>query len=545
MDATHRRGAIPHYAEGGLIKSIRSLMPSVAASPKPKDAPLGTGAADQARTALTTRKQVLDDAEKKAVGMARGGALRHDMAGGGKIPGKSPTPTADNIRVDATAGEFMLRKPAADVLGPKVLNALNALGGKNPVPAKGKGHGAIRKMAQGGIVKPLTEEERRRAISQIPTGGAPGAGPTPGNGNSVDSTELGRNVSNTINALGGVVPGLTAARGLMGASRVGTAAEAIGRGATSLATSAGPYTAPIAGFGALQAASSPPQTLQSSATSPTVAPTTQALPASTSPDQGEPGAAGRPAGAIRQLANNTVNVERQANGNLSFSGQNVSGPIQYAGAEKAGFKPGGGTFSSLDTSQGYAQNLKELARIEAEKEKLRIGLREQDIYNQAQAGNTTAVRALTRQAKRETQGKQDAQQAAERGATQKLAQDKFDLEKDGAKLDQQSRAQLAGLQNIALDPNATPEQRKSALATYRALTGKSETQNRYTVFSLPDQVIDGQVVRGGQAVIDNTTGQRVQQQGEAPAAQNFEVGKTYVDGAGRKAKWDGQKFVPL
>jgi len=44
-----------------------------------------------------------------------------------------------------------------------------------------------------------TKEEVRAAI---PTGGKPGAGPTPGNGNSASGSELGRNVSALMNATG-------------------------------------------------------------------------------------------------------------------------------------------------------------------------------------------------------------------------------------------------------------------------------------------------------------------------------------------------------
>jgi len=63
-------------------------------------------------------------------------------------------------------------------------------------PAEGEPKGTM------GATRMRTKEEVKAAI---PTGGKPGAGPTPGNGNSVDSTELGRNVSNTANAL---TPGL-------------------------------------------------------------------------------------------------------------------------------------------------------------------------------------------------------------------------------------------------------------------------------------------------------------------------------------------------
>lgn len=155
--ATHginRPAKAQQMAEGGFVKALKDAVVNTINSQTPNDAPLGSGAAAQAKTALTSRKQVLDDAEKKAVGMAKGGAVRHDMAKGGEIPGKSPTPTADNIKVDATAGEFMLKKSAADVLGPKVLKALNAVG-DNPgaPPVAGKGHGAVRKMWKGGYTQ--------------------------------------------------------------------------------------------------------------------------------------------------------------------------------------------------------------------------------------------------------------------------------------------------------------------------------------------------------------------------------------------------------
>ena len=149
-----RPAKVQQLADGGFVKAVKGIVDKLTTQ-TPKDAPLGSGLANQAKEALTTRKQVLDDAEKKAVGMAKGGAVRYPMKGGGKIPGKSPTPTADNIKIDATAGEFMIKEPSAKILGPKVLNALNAVGdgpGKAPVkPAKGRG--AVRKMAMGGYVE--------------------------------------------------------------------------------------------------------------------------------------------------------------------------------------------------------------------------------------------------------------------------------------------------------------------------------------------------------------------------------------------------------
>ena len=43
---------------------------------------------------------------------------------------------------------------------------------------------------------------REEAIAKIPTGGKPGAGPTPSKGNSASGSELGRNVKNTLMAMG-------------------------------------------------------------------------------------------------------------------------------------------------------------------------------------------------------------------------------------------------------------------------------------------------------------------------------------------------------
>lgn len=169
------RGAKPqHLADGGFVKAIKGLVSSIADNRKPDEAPVGTGAAAQAKTALTTRKQALDDAEKKAVGMAHGGAVRKSMKAGGEVPGSSPTPTADNIPINGTAGEFMIRQPAAEVLGKKVLTALNSLGGDMPTKGgKAKGYGATReplKMYGGGsVADELARAREAEYLNRNPT----------------------------------------------------------------------------------------------------------------------------------------------------------------------------------------------------------------------------------------------------------------------------------------------------------------------------------------------------------------------------------------
>lgn len=150
---------IRHYADGGLIAKIfgkpQTSTPTSTGSAPPVTAstvPLGSGGAEQARSAIKSRGQRLADMERSAVGMAKGGKVRN-CATGGKIPGKSPSATADNIPIMATAGEYMIKKKAVDKIGVKVLDALNSVA-DTPAPkkaAKKKG-GALRKMAEGGYL---------------------------------------------------------------------------------------------------------------------------------------------------------------------------------------------------------------------------------------------------------------------------------------------------------------------------------------------------------------------------------------------------------
>jgi hypothetical protein len=77
-----------------------------------------------------------------------------------------------------------------------------------------------------GATRTRTKEEVKAAI---PTGGKAGAGPTPGNGNSVEGSELSRNVKNTLMAMGPTrLAGLSnaAAEGAMTARAASKATQA-------------------------------------------------------------------------------------------------------------------------------------------------------------------------------------------------------------------------------------------------------------------------------------------------------------------------------
>lgn len=206
----------------------------------------------------------------------------------------------------------------------------------------------------------------------------------------------------------------------------------------------------------------------------------------------------------------TAPVEGQVirNGN-SFSGTNVTG----------------NQVSSLDTSQGYAQDLKDLARIDATKAAEQANAKSQEAYAQnamlqdrALRGNrgAGAIRAANI-ATATTQRGQD-QQAQAQGAIQKLAQQKFGLESQTAGLDNASKVQMQAAQAKLLAAK-TPEEKLAAEENLRALQGKYEkaaAPQKFTVINLPDTEGQSGRIGGGQAVID-ANGQIVTQGNASPA----------------------------
>ena len=230
------------------------------------------------------------------------------------------------------------------------------------------------------------------------------------------------------------------------------------------------------------------------------------------------------------------------NGN-SFSGTNVTG----------------NQVSSLDTSQGYAQDLKDLARIDATKAAEQANAVSQEQYAQnamlqdkALRGNrgAGAIRAANI-ATATTQRGQD-QQAQAQGAIQKLAQQKFGLDAQTAGIDNQlktaqagSAAQLLAAQQAVMNAK-TPAERVAAEEKMQVLQGKvqKETPEQYAYAPGGQTVFDNQVVTQPGVIYNKQTGEIKGPQAAPKQAQNFEKGKTYTDAKGRKAVWDGQKFVP-
>lgn len=110
----------------------------------------------------------------------------------------------------------------------------------------------------------------------------------------------------------------------------------------------------------------------------------------------------------------------------------------------------------------------------------------------------------------------------------------------------QGAQQLQQLRNVLVDPKSTPEQRKQAEASLRAIGGRPEAANRYTVVPGGQEVSpQGIAYTRPSQVIDNQTGQFVQQAAPQQAPQAPPVaGKVYTDAKGNRARWDGTKYVP-
>lgn len=237
----------------------------------------------------------------------------------------------------------------------------------------------------------------------------------------------------------------------------------------------------------------------------------------------------------------------------SYSGQNVSGDISINGqAPRGGFVGGtgdgtftyGGTGGGSGAGGGVSDQALYAARLAAIKNGDTEGVKAS--YNGNFGPQVDPISALVNNGKPMTvrkaaaiaQLQQQALAQQNSQADRKLAQDKFDLERDGAKLDNAGKQRLDALQTMILDPNAKPEQRKSAIETYRALTGKTANQNRYTVVP-GGQAIDpatNAVYTKPSTVIDNQTGQFVEQQGQQGA-------KASAPPEGTRLQKDGKYFV--
>ena len=244
----------------------------------------------------------------------------------------------------------------------------------------------------------------------------------------------------------------------------------------------------------------------------------------------------------------------------------VPGAVPTAGTVDAtpgiGARRMNGTVSSLDTSAGYAADLKALSEIEQKKQADISNMQAQERYAQdnvlqqrALGGNRNAAAILqSRTQDRTAQRGQDIQAGASRESAQ-LARQKLGLETTAQGIENRGKEQtLAGQKQLAdaqaeyLAAGDDPVKLKAAERKLAVLTGKSkDTQDEYA-YAPGGQTVDpatGLAVTQPGVIYNKRTGQLAPQtQTAAKPAQNFEAGKVYTDAKGNRARWDGKQFVP-
>lgn len=251
-----------------------------------------------------------------------------------------------------------------------------------------------------------------------------------------------------------------------------------------------------------------------------------------------------PSGAIRRLGN-------------SYSGGNVSGDITVNGGaptggiisaqnnlaaenlarrygQTSGFGPagairGGGTVSSMDTSAGYAADLKQLGEIDKAKAEQNASMQAQADYAQENAMRASGLGKAARELgalrlNNQTTRRDQDLQAADRGAIRKLAQDrlgldtaKFGLDAQGTKVDNEQKQLSLGALRTMVDPNATPEQKAQATTQLRAISGRFPEALKHIAVTGGQQIIGGQLVTQPSTVFDPNTQQFISPNKVGPA----------------------------
>ena len=339
-----------------------------------------------------------------------------------------------------------------------------------------------------------------------------------------------------------------------------------GRGAVPAGTPIGINQSPAAlALSAPAAASTLPSATPTATTLPGATPPVQPTPAVAA--MGAPVAAPTPTGALPAVPSGAI----RRIGNSYSGGPNIAGDITVNGAaptgdiisaqnnqaaenlarrygQTSGFGPagairGGGTVSSMDTSAGYAADLKQLAGIEAGKVAQNADMQAQADYAQENAMRASGLGKAARELgalrlNNQTTRRDQDLQAADRGAIRKLAQDRLGL--DTAKAGQDAKMEQA---RLGLDTNkdnrdatasgftnrsagriealqtayesAKPEDRAAIAEQLRVMTGK-ERPSKYTV-SRGGQVYDPKamtMVNQPDRVFDNQSGTWIDQPGQ-------------------------------
>jgi len=550
METANRRNAamamstLPRFAGGGLIEGFKKAIGIMPESPELK-AYKERAAAERAGKTASPAAQTMAEPPKSAIGDYVGNSAldkRMKAAGlakGGPVKGEGG-PTDDMVPIMGSDGEYMIKAASAKIIGKPALDALNALadlpknlGKPKAVPV---GHFA----AGGPIV-----DERQRLINQIPTGGN-GRGPTPqpDASKSASGSDFGRNVSNTLSALPGAAPAFGAASRLAAVSPlVNTAASGVAGAAGGLASAAKPvlpYVPPVGGAAALMTGTA---SGQSPTAQPTAAPTASAAPTAPIPGGASPSMGSRNPESVSPdeaaATDGSVKVDRQANGNLAFSGKDISGTPQYTGGTAARMAS---TKGNLSVTPGMSRELIDRTLTNPDGSRwsesdnaimaanIRDGVDPMRGTQRGMAAEKMAVLQGLALSPNGTPGKSNAvkilaMQSDERrtAATQQTERDKLALNAKGSELDNTGKQQVLDAQRAVTEAK-TPAEKRSAMEVLAGLQGRmtQAPQDDYA-YAPGGQEVDpstGQLVTRPGVIFNKRTGavgspQQGQQPGQA------------------------------
>ena len=632
METVHRGNAamkmsrIPGYAGGGLLDKLKSAV-GMQTSKQVMDAKVAaemkrrTEQEQQPATAAPTPaptqaapmgNQTIIDKRMADAGLANGGKVKPGMAkaamasgiptAGGKKKNdrggmlKGPgTPTSDSIPAEVVdtgepikvaTGERIVSKKQDSFLqqlaqekGFPSVDAMLEAGTGEPVgpTLKYDDEVAEGEMSRGAAGGASPDDLRRQLmVSQIPTGGTPGAGPTAPNpqatpgayddtksiartamsdvGSAISSGNVGRAINNGVRGVAATqVSGLVDTAGA-----VAGALKPVGNFISNVTTgedmapaqaAAQPATSPVARAIASAPAAMPVQPLAAANAVPApAAPTTAAA---------APSAAARLSGVDGSSVGNGVtrfdttgkaplltNVTDSA-GMASNEALNTRGPVT---AENQTAMQGiQGRQDAADSGRArMAQYNAEVAGAKA----INDGQEAMQIQRLALQGNRGAqailagnkTDATTRRGQDITASGQAAQVDATK-ASQRLAQDRLGIEKsqdarsaskDARETKQQDRLQAA-YDAYEKDPS------EDNAARVRVLTGK-EKAPAPDLFDKIQTGVDPITNAPIYSLYNKRTGEMSGQQAK-PQGQ-YETGKVYTDAKGNRAKWDGKAFVP-
>ncbi len=396
--------------------------------------------------------------------------------------------------------------------------------------------------------------------AQIPTDGYP----TVTGGEPVNSSETGRNIANALAAVPGAGPAMISARALAGASKVAPVASnlisSLAQGVAPIA----PIIPPLAGGAGLIAASGTPAASPTSnvQTPALVKPpaTTAVSPAATDPAIAQTAATTSVAspGVISRVGNTYSGTNIGAGATIDNPRNPGAGVTVLPGAGLTGGSP------ILDRALSEARNaaasrgdFDAVARSYNDQGQAFAGVtnesRENDrLKDLANSPPGTAGRIFARSQLRDrmtdatTRRGQDIN-AAQIAGSNIIAGKRLELQTSAANLDMAGKKRLQAAQDAYINAK-TQVEKDAAAEAIRALSGKNELPNRYTVVP-GGQSVDpstGLAITQPAQVLDNSTGALVDLTGQRPsnATPKFEKGKVYTDAKGKKATWDGTKFVP-